>query len=90
MAPFTPAEIQTLLARCNEGTSVGSRDQALLLTLLDTGVRCAEAVALDLADCDFAARRLHVRHGKGDKARVVPFADHCTAALATYVLAPMY
>ncbi|PZC44347.1 MAG: integrase/recombinase XerC/integrase/recombinase XerD [Chloroflexi bacterium] len=84
--PFTPAEIQTLLARCNEGTSVGSRDQALLLTLLDTGVRCAEAVALDLDDCDFATRRLHVRHGKGDKARVVPFAARCADALSTYLL----
>ena len=84
--PFTPAEIHALLRRCNSGTPLGSRDQALLLTLLDTGVRCAEAVALDLADCDFATRRLHVRHGKGDKARVVPFADHCADALATYVL----
>ena len=83
--PFTPAEIQTLLAGCNAGTPIGSRDRALLLTLLDTGLRCAEAVALDLADCDFAARRVHVRHGKGDKARVVPFADRCADALATYL-----
>ena len=84
--PFTPAEIQTLLAACNGGTPLGSRDQAIILTLLDTGIRCAEAVALDLDDCDFARRRLHVRHGKGDKARVVPFAARCADALSTYVL----
>ena len=61
--PFTPAEIQTLLAACNGGTPLGSRDQAIILTLLDTSIRCAEAVALDLDDCDFARRRLHVRQG---------------------------
>ena len=72
--PLGPAEIARLLACCDAATVVGRRDRAILLTLLDTGIRCAEAVGLDLADCDFASRRLHVRHGKGDKARVVPFA----------------
>ena len=83
--PFTPADIHALLTTCNGGTPLGSRDIALILTLLDTGLRCAEAVALDWADCDFAARRLHVRHGKGDKARVVPFATRCADALTTYL-----
>ena len=83
--PFTPAEIRALLAACNSGTPMGSRDRALIVTLLDTGLRCAETVGLDLADCDFAARRLHVRHGKGDKARVVSFAGHCGEALAVYL-----
>ena len=49
--------------------------------------RCAEAVALDLADCDFTTRRLHVRHGKGDKARVVPFATHCAERSTPCILA---
>ena len=82
--PLTPAEIGRLLACCEAATVVGRRDRAILLTLLDTGVRCAEAVGLDLADCDFASRRLHVRHGKGDKARVVPFAARCADALTAY------
>ncbi len=60
--PFTPVEIQALLAGCNGGTPLGGRDRALLLTLLDTGIRCAEAVQLDLADCDLDGRCLHVRH----------------------------
>ena len=83
--PFTPADVQALLAACNGGIPLGARDRALILTLLDTGIRCAEAVQLDLADCDLDTRRLHVRHGKGDKARVVPFADRCADALATYL-----
>ena len=83
--PFTAQDIHTLLAVCNGGTPVGGRDRALILTLLDTGIRCAELVALDWGDCDFGARRLHIRHGKGDKARVVPFATRCAEALATYL-----
>ena len=82
--PLAPAEIARLLACCDARTVVGRRDRALLLTLLDTGIRCAEAVQLDLADCDFASRRLHVRHGKGDKARIVPFAARCAGALTAY------
>ena len=64
---------------------MGRRDRALILTLLDTGLRCAETVGLGLADADFARRRIHVRHGKGHKERVVPFADRCADALRTYL-----
>ena len=35
------------------------------------GLRVSEAAALGWADVDVEARRLHVRHGKGDKARAV-------------------
>ena len=80
--PLAPAEIARLLACCDAATVVGRRNRAILLTLLDTGVRCAEAVGLDLADCAWAERRLLVRHGKGGKDRIVPFAGRCADALA--------
>lgn len=35
------------------------------------GLRVSEAAALDWSDVDAEARRIHVRHGKGDKARTV-------------------
>lgn len=35
------------------------------------GLRISEAAALDWSDIDPEARRLHVRHGKGDKSRTV-------------------
>ena len=84
--PLGPAEIARLIACCDGATVVGRRDRAILLTLLDTGVRCAEAVGLDLADCTLPERRLLVRHGKGGKERVVPFAGRCGDALAAYLL----
>ena len=72
--PLSPAEIAHLIACCDARTAMGRRDRAILLTLLDTGVRCAEAVGLDLADCTLPERRLLVRQGKGGKDRIVPFA----------------
>ena len=55
--PLAPAEIARLIACCDTRTAMGRRDRAILLTLLDTGIRCAEAVQLDLADCALAERR---------------------------------
>ena len=85
MPPLAPAEIARLLACCDTRTAMGRRDRAILLTLLDTGIRCAEAVQLDLADCALPERRLLVRQGKGGKDRVVPFADRCADALVAYL-----
>ena len=83
--PLAPAEIARLIACCDPATPMGRRDRAILLTLLDTGVRCAEAVGLDLADCALPERRLLVRQGKGGKDRVVPFAGRCDDALVVYL-----
>ena len=83
--PFRPAELARLVAACDPATAVGRRDAAVVLLFLDTGIRCAELSALDLADCDLPRRRLLIRHGKGNKQRVVPFARRCRAALEAYL-----
>ena len=67
------------------GPPPGQRDAAVVLLFLDTGIRCAELSALDLADCDLPRGRLLIRHGKGNKQRVVPFARRCRAALEAYL-----
>ena len=86
--PFRREEVAQLLDACDPVSPMGLRDRALLLTLLDSGIRCSETVGLDLFDCDFTTRRLHVRHGKGHKERVVPFAARCAEALSAYTAAP--
>ena len=52
------------------------RDQALILTLLDTGLRASELCSLRVEDVDIKTGRVEVRHGvyggaKGGKGRVV-------------------
>ena len=46
------------------------RDRALVLTLIDSGLHRGEALALDWEDMDLRTGAVHVRRGKGGKARV--------------------
>ena len=48
-------------------------DVVLIKTLLYTGVRVAELVAIRLDDVDLDACRIRITRGKGNKDRVVPF-----------------
>jgi site-specific recombinase XerD len=65
-------EQQRRLLRMAERTS--ARDRAIVVTLLYTGLRLAELVALDLDDVRLSARKgvVVVRSGKGDAYREVP------------------
>ncbi len=83
--PFSAEEVARLLEACDGSRPVGVRDRAIVMTLLDTGVRCSELVRLDLADLDLAACRLRVLHAKGNKQRVVPFASRCGESLVDYL-----
>ena len=85
VAPYSALDIQQLLVHCDADLPAGVRDRAVVLTLLDTGVRCSELVSLDLSDWDPEARRLLVRSGKGNKQRVVSFARGCAEALLAYL-----
>jgi integrase/recombinase XerC len=64
-------------------TPVGHRDRAVLEFLYGTGVRLRELVALNVGDFLPLGGRVVVR-GKGNKARVVPFAGRAREALLAY------
>ena len=61
-------EIIRLFDACGD-TPVGARDAAMLALLYGCGLRRSEAVAVQLADYDAGA--VTIRHGKGDRERVV-------------------
>jgi len=83
--PYTAEEIGRLLACCNPRFYWGARNRAVILILLDTGVRRTELVDLDLADLDLEAHRLRVLHGKGNKQRVVRFGTKAGEAVEDYL-----
>lgn len=61
------------------------RDRAIILTLLDAGLRASELCALTIDDYDAKRGRLHVRHGKGDKGRFVVIGSRCQRAIWHYL-----
>jgi integrase/recombinase XerC len=62
-----------------------SRDYAILLTFLKSGIRESELAALSLDDVDFAHDELTVREGKGKKERTIPLMPELKRALQRYV-----
>ncbi|HEX2568759.1 MAG TPA: tyrosine recombinase XerC [Polyangia bacterium] len=59
------------------------RDRALLEVMYGGGLRVGEAVALDVGDLDGEMAR--VRHGKGQKERVVPIGRTAAQVVAAYL-----
>jgi len=65
-----------LLIAPGTDTLQGLRDTALFALMLATGIRAAEAAALEVPDLRQHLEgelALHVQHGKGDKARLIPY-----------------
>jgi integrase/recombinase XerD len=63
MEVLTPGEIKKVLAVCNV------RDRAIVLVLIDSGLRRGELLGLTWDDIDFKTGAVLVRHGKGGKSR---------------------
>lgn len=80
----TAKQMRRLLSAPAQESFVGLRDRAILELLYGSGLRNAELCALRHGDIDFARRAVHVRHGKGDKERVVPMGRRAAEALALY------
>ena len=88
--PFKKEDVELLIKACDfceeavtdrrrkfiMQRSTGKRDKAILLTLLDSGLRAGELCALRIADVDMKTGRVQIRSGeagraKGGKGRVV-------------------
>lgn len=59
--------------------------RVVILTLYYTGLRIAEALALDVDDVDLEHKKIFVRNGKGNKSRTVPISDKLYQILSDYI-----
>ena len=61
-----------------------ARDRALFWLIYDGGLRCQEALAINLEDIDWAERSIRI-HGKGDRAREMFFSRRVSRYLDDYL-----
>jgi site-specific recombinase XerD len=76
---LTPDELKYVIKACNT-----SRDKALILLMLDSGLRRAEVCDLNWGDLDIKSGLVRVRRGKGGKARSVVVGVSTRRALLAY------
>jgi site-specific recombinase XerD len=77
-------EVKRLLDSCEQSTSVGRRDYAILLLLARLGLRASEVVKLELDDIDWRGGEIVVR-GKGSVHDRLPLVQDVGEALGVYL-----
>lgn len=84
-AIFTAEEIETLLCQPKLNKITGLRDRAVMETLYSTAMRRSELIGLDLNDLDLERGTVRIRHGKGQKERVVPIGKRAIRWVESYL-----
>lgn len=78
-----PKDIEKMIDACTTDNAI--RDKAILMFLFDTGLRGSELTALNYGDVDLHTGSVIVRHGKGDKFRVVFMGKKTLKQMRRYV-----
>lgn len=84
LEPITIHEVNALLRTC-DGSDIGLRDKAIILTLLDTGLRAGELLRLNIGDVNLIDGTVTVRKSKNHKPRVSFVGKKSRKALSTYL-----
>ncbi|MBI5944638.1 MAG: tyrosine-type recombinase/integrase [Chloroflexi bacterium] len=85
LEPVSMDTVRALLDTCKRGKFTGERDRAILLFLLDAGVRAGELLALDRQDTDILTGDVLIRKSKSRKPRTVFIGRTARRALRSYL-----
>jgi site-specific recombinase XerD len=84
MEPLESEEIKMILKSIDRRSYTGERNHAVLVTLLDSGLRASELASITLHRLNLSEGYIRVT-GKGDKERVVPIGRFVQAELMHYI-----
>jgi integrase/recombinase XerD len=84
LEPVSIEHVRMMIGTCNRGKFTDFRDKALILFMLDTGVRAGELLALDRQDVDINGGVL-IRQSKNRKPRTVFLGRESRRALRSYL-----
>jgi integrase/recombinase XerD len=80
-----PGEGRRLMASFDRSTPTGRRDYAIVLYMLELGLRASEVAELQLQDFDWRGGRLLIRGGKQCRDRLLPLPKRVGQSLAGYL-----
>jgi site-specific recombinase XerD len=78
-------KVEALLGCCPPKNLLGCRDRAIILVLLDSGLRVSELADLRVGDVDMKTGAVLVKNGKGGKQRLVRLGSAARKALWRYM-----
>jgi integrase/recombinase XerD len=84
---LTHAQMKKLLAQIDTTSAAGYRNRTMLELLYSTGLRLSELLGIDVHDLNLDQGTVFVRHGKGNKQRVVPIGKTALRYLESYLVA---
>ena len=78
-------ELESLVETVDTSTPIGLRNRAILLSLIDLGLRASDVADLELGGVDLAGRVLHLRCRKQRQSACVPMTKRLATAIGVYV-----
>lgn len=82
---LTPNDVERLFKLCSRKNALDIRNKAILSVFLDTGLRISELANLNIDDVNMDNGSLLVRHGKGNKQRIVRIGVKAQRILWKYI-----
>jgi site-specific recombinase XerD len=82
---FTEDQIAELSDVCLQSSLNGCRDLVIILLFLDSGLRVSELVSIDLDDINLSEGHIFIKHGKGQKERIIPVGSIVQKSLWKYI-----
>jgi integrase/recombinase XerD len=82
---LTASDAETILNQPDTNKITGIRDRTIMEVLYSTGMRRMELVNLKTTDIDIDRGTVLVRHGKGDKDRMIPIGERAILWIEKYL-----
>ena len=82
---FSHEQVTRLIGMCRTSDDSGYRNLAIILLLLDSGIRISELVNISVDDINLADGYIKIRKAKGNKERLVPIGSLVQKSLWKYI-----
>jgi len=84
-ATVSTAELERLMAAVDTGTPIGTRDRAILLCMVDLGMRSSDVAALEFSGVDLTTEILQLPRHKQRQSTTLPMTKRLVSAVGAYV-----